>query len=168
MVLALVVLALRVVTRQMGQPALLHLAIFSTLVLSLSSLMVATRRGVALEAMVVEDAGGRFFFWNTVLFLSVLLAGFAVLVNDPRARQGRSCKVLATWLVLTVIFYHNNVRARPVEVGPPGQVRLVDYTDQLRQQCENPDPIPLLIFGSPRWTFQLGLPQIERLCAGPS
>lgn len=164
LVLALLALALRVLTRSMDQPALLHLAVFSTLLLCFSSLLVATRRGVALEAMVVEDAGGRFFYWSTVLFLSVLLLAFAFLVSDRRTRQGGACKVLATWLVVSIIFYHNNVVARPVKLDVQGQLRAPAYADQLRQLCDGPDPPPIRIFGGPRWNFQLGRPQRERLC----
>lgn len=43
---AVVVLAVRVVSRRMRQPALLYLAMFSTMVLSFSSLLVAVRRGL--------------------------------------------------------------------------------------------------------------------------
>jgi hypothetical protein len=166
LVLALVVLALRVLTRQMGQPALLYLAIFSTLVLSFSSLLVATRRGVDLDLMVVEDAGGRFFYWNTVLFLSVLLIAFAQLLRERRTRQSGSCRVLAIWLVLTVVFYHNNVVIRPViEVTSEGQVRGLVYADQLGLQCSRSRPSPIQIYGGPTWSFTLGQRQIERLCA---
>lgn len=165
MVLALVVLAVRVVTARMGQPALLYLAIFSTFVLSFSSLLVATRRGVDLKSLVIEDAGGRFFYWNTVLFLSVLLLAFVFLVSDPGTRQGASCKVLAIWLVLTLVFYHNNVVARPILVGAPSRRIQVTYEDQLREQCRVSEPLPIQIYGGPVWRFHLGQPQISRLCA---
>ncbi len=166
-VLALVVLAVRVLTKHLGQPALLYLAIFSTLVLSFSSLLVATRRGVDLDLMVVEDAGGRFFYWNTVLFLSMLLIAFVLLLRERRTRQSGSCRALAIWLVLTVVFYHNNVVLRPVfEVTKEGQIRALVYADQLGQQCSLSRPSPIQIYGGPTWSFTLGQRQIDRLCAG--
>ncbi len=166
-VIALVVLALRVLTKHIGQPALLYLAIFSTLVLSFSSLLVATRRGVDLELMVVEDAGGRFFYWTTVLFLSVLLVAFVLLARDQRTRSTATCRALAIWLVLTVVFYHNNVINRPVfEVTSDGQIRGLVYVDQLRLQCRSPYPVPIQIYGGPTWSFTLDQRQINRLCAG--
>ncbi|MEA5414976.1 hypothetical protein [Synechococcus sp. BA-132 BA5] len=166
-VLALVLLALRVLTARMGQSALLYLAIFSTLVLSFSSLLVATRRGVELELMVVEDAGGRFFYWNTVLFLSVLLLAFVYLARDQRTRNSATARALAVWLVLTVVFYHNNVINRPVsEMSATGQIRTLVYEDQLREQCSRPQSLPIQIFGGPTWNFQLGQRQIELLCPG--
>lgn len=165
--LGLVLLAVRVVARRMGEPALLYLAIFSTLVLSFSSLLVATRRGVDLKLVVIEDAGGRFFYWNTVLFLSVLLIAFVVLMQDPRSRHSLPGRALATWLVFTVVFYHNNVVPRPVlEVTPDRQIRLLDYAQQLSEQCKRQDPMPIQIYGGPTWNFQLKQQQIERLCAG--
>lgn len=167
--LALVLLALRVVARRMGQPALLYLAIFSTLVLSFSSLLVATRRGVDLKLVVIEDAGGRFFYWNTVLFLSVLLIAFVLLVRDPRSRRSLPGRALATWLVLTVVLYHNNVVPRPVlEVTPDRQIRILDYGQQLSEQCSRQHPMPIQIYGGPTWNFRLKQPQIDRLCAGVS
>lgn len=166
-VLALVVLAVRVVTGRMGQPALLYLAIFSTLVLSFSSLLVATRRGVDLDLMVIEDAGGRFFYWNTVLFLSVLLMAFVVLVRERRTRQSASSRSLAIWLVLTVALYHNNFVIRPVfEITAGGQIRALVYADQLRLQCSSSRPLPIQIYGGPTWSFTLGQRQIDRLCTG--
>ncbi len=168
-VLALVLLAVRVVTRQMGQPALLYLAIFSTLVLSFSSLLVATRRGVDLALMVVEDAGGRFFYWSTVLFLSVLLVAFVMLAGDQRTRNTVSSRALAIWLVLTLVFYHNNVVSRAVtEESPTGEVTTFVYEDQLMEQCKSPQPLPISIYGGPTWSFTLRQPQIDRLCAGLS
>lgn len=165
-VLALVLLAVRVLTRAMGQPALLYLAIFSTLVLSFSSLLVATRRGVDLDLMVVEDAGGRFFYWSTVLFLSVLLVAFVLQVRERHTRQSASGRALAIWLVLTVAFYHNNVVIRPVfEVTPQGQIRGLVYADQLGLQCRDSRPLPIQIYGGPTWSFTLGQRQIDRLCA---
>ena len=167
--LALVLLALRVVARRMGQPGLLYLAIFSTLVLSFSSLLVATRRGVDLKLVVIEDAGGRFFYWNTVLFLSVLLIAFVLLMQDPRSRRSLPGRALATWLVLTVVFYHNNVVPRPVlEVTPDRQIRILDYAQQLNAQCRRQDPMPIQIYGGPTWNFELKQQQIDRLCAGTS
>ncbi len=166
-VLALVLLAVRVVTRAMGQPALLYLAIFSTLVLSFSSLLVATRRGVDLDLMVVEDAGGRFFYWSTVLFLSVLLVAFVLQVRDRHTRQSSSGRALAIWLVLTIVFYHNNVVIRPVfEVTPQGQIKGLVYADQLGLQCRSSRPLPIQIYGGPTWSFTLDQPQIDRLCGG--
>ncbi|KEF40945.1 MAG: hypothetical protein ER33_14270 [Cyanobium sp. CACIAM 14] len=166
-VLALVVLAVRVLARRMGQPALLYLAILSTLVLSFSSLLVATRRGVDLKLLVIEDAGGRFFYWNTVLFLSVLLLAFFSLVRDRTTRQSISCRVLAIWLVLTLVFYHNNMVPRPVpEVNNMGQIRPLVYEDQLREQCRSQDPRQIQIYGGSTWNFRLGQPQIARLCEG--
>ncbi|MBW4530090.1 MAG: hypothetical protein KME02_05290 [Aphanothece saxicola GSE-SYN-MK-01-06B] len=168
-VLALVVLAVRVVTGRMGQPALLYLGIFSTLVLSFSSLLVATRRGVDLKMLSVEDAGGRFFYWNTVLFLSVLLLAFFFLVRDPRTRNSATSRALAIWLVLTLVFYHNNVVERTViEVSPSGEIRTLVYGDQLRDQCQRRNPLPIKIFGGPIWDFQLGQRQIDKLCANLS
>ncbi|MCP9834482.1 MULTISPECIES: hypothetical protein [unclassified Cyanobium] len=168
-VLALVLLAMRVVTRQMGQPALLYLAIFSTLVLSFSSLLVATRRGVDLALMVVEDAGGRFFYWNTVLFLSVMLMAFVLLARDKQTRNTASSRALATWLVLTLVFYHNNVVGRAVtEESPSGEVTTFVYEDQLRDQCRKSDPLPVTIYGGPVWSFTLGPKQIDRLCVSLS
>ncbi|MEA5392673.1 hypothetical protein VB738_15520 [Cyanobium gracile UHCC 0139] len=165
-VLALVLLALRVVVRPMGQPGLLYVAIFSTLVLSLSSLLVATRRGVDLKLVVIEDAGGRFFYWNSVLFLSVLLIAFVLLVRDPRGRRSLPGRALTIWLVLTLIFYHNNVVPRPVfMVTPDRQIRMLDYAEQLSAQCQRQDPMPIQIYGGPTWNFQLKQQQIERLCA---
>jgi hypothetical protein len=167
--LALVLLALRVVARRMGQPGLLYLAIFSTLVLSFSSLLVATRRGVDLKLVVIEDAGGRFFYWNTVLFLSVLLIAFVLLMQDPRSRRSLPGRALATWLVLTVVLYHNNVVPRPVlELTPDRQIRLLDYGQQLSEQCRRQDPMPIQIYGGPTWNFKLKQQQIDRLCAGVS
>ena len=137
-VLALVLLALRVLTARIGQPALLYLSIFSTLVLSFSSLLVATRRGVEFELMDVEDAGGRFFYWNTVLFLSVLLFAFVCLVRDQRTRNSATAHALAVWLVLTVVFYHNNVIKRPVsEKSATAEIRSLVYEDQLRSLLKN-------------------------------
>ena len=157
-VLALVALAVRVVAGRMGQPALLYLAIFSTLVLSLSSLLVATRRGVELKLMVIEDAGGRFFYWNTVLFLSVLLLAFFFLVTDRRTRQGGACKALGVWLVLTLAFYHNNVISRSIVlVNVQGQIMTLDYEDQLRQQCGRSEALPIRIYGGETWNFRLGV-----------
>lgn len=167
--LAMVLLALRVVTRRMGQPTLLYLAIFSTLVLSLSSLLVATRRGVDLKLVVIEDAGGRFFYWNTVLFLSVLLLAFVLMVRDPRSRRSLPGRALTIWLVLTLVFYHNNIVPRPVfEVTPDRQLRILDYAQQLKDQCRLQAPMPIQIYGGPTWNFQLKQQQIERLCAGVS
>lgn len=167
--LALVLLALRVVARRMGQPALLYLAIISTLVLSFSSLLVATRRGVDLKLVVIEDAGGRFFYWNTVLFLSVLLIAFVLSMQDPRSRHSLPGRALATWLVLTVVFYHNNVVPRPVfEVTPDRQIRILDYGQQLNAQCRRQEPMPIQIYGGPTWNFELKQQQIDRLCAGVS
>jgi hypothetical protein len=168
-VLALVLLALRVVSRSMGQPALLYLAIFSTLVLSFSSLLVATRRGVDRDMMVVEDAGGRFFYWNTVLFLSVLLVAFVLLARDRRTRNTAACRALAIWLVLTVVFYHNNVVARSItEQSPTGEIKTLVYGEQLRDQCKMPHPNLIQIYGGPTWSFILDQRQFNRLCAGPS
>ncbi len=168
-VLALVVLAVRVVTGRMGQPDLLYLAIFSTLVLSFSSLLVATRRGVDLKMLSIEDAGGRFFYWNTVLFLSVLLIAFVLLAREHRTRQGTACRALAIWLVLTLVFYHNNVVPRPIEVmTPAGEMRTLDYAEQLREQCRWPHPKLTHIYGGPMWSFLLGERQMARLCAGHS
>lgn len=164
--LALVLLALRVVMGPMRQPALLLLAIASTMALSLSSLLVATRRGVDLELMVIEDAGGRFFYWNTVLFLSVLLIAFVLVVRERRTRQGTACRALATWLVLTLVFYHNNFVPRPILVmTPSGEMRTLDYADQLREQCRWPHPKLIHVYGGPTWSFQLGERQLARLCA---
>ena len=166
-VLALVLLALRVLTARMGQPALLYLAIFSTLVLSFSSLLVATRRGVELELMVVEDAGGRFFYWNTVLFLSVLLLAFVCLARDPRTRNGATARALAVWLVLTLVFYHNNMVNRSVtEESATGAITRLVYEDQLSEQCRWSDPLRIRIYGGPVWSFALGQRQIELLCPG--
>ena len=166
---ALVLLALRVVTRSMGQPGLLYLGIFSTLVLSMSSLLVATRRGVDLKLVVIEDAGGRFFYWNTVLFLSVLLIAFVLLMQDPRSRRSLPGRAMATWLVLTVVFYHNNVVPRPIEVmTPTGEMRTLDYAEQLREQCRWPHPKLTHIYGGPMWSFQLGEREMARLCSVPS
>lgn len=168
-VLVLVVLAVRVVTGRMGQPALLYLAIFSTLVLSFSSLLVATRRGVDLKMLSVEDAGGRFFYWNTVLFLSVLLIAFVLLAREHRTRQSTACRVLAIWLVLTLVFYHNNVVPRPIVLmTPTGQMRTLEYADQLRDQCGTTQPKRIEIYGGPTWSFRLGERQRARLCAGRS
>lgn len=167
--LALVLVALRVVARRMGQPALLYLAILSTLVLSFSSLLVATRRGVDLKLVVIEDAGGRFFYWNTVLFLSVLLIAFVLLVQDPRSRRSLPGRALGIWLVLTLVFYHNNVVPRPVfEVTPDRQIRILDYAQQLNEQCRRQEPMPIQIYGGPTWNFELKQQQIDRLCAGAS
>jgi hypothetical protein len=167
--LALVLLAVRVVAGLMGQPALLYLAIFSTLVLSFSSLLVATRRGVDLKLVVIEDAGGRFFYWNTVLFLSVLLLAFVLLVREPRGRRSLGGRAMAVWLVLTLVFYHNNVVPRPVfEVTPDRQIRILDYGQQLSEQCTRQDPMPIQIYGGPTWSFELKRQQIDRLCAEPS
>ena len=167
--LALVLLALRVVARRMAQPALLYLAILSTLVLSFSSLLVATRRGVDLKLVVIEDTGGRFFYWNTVLFLSVLLIAFVLLMQDPRSRRSLPGRALATWLVFTVVFYHNNVVPRPVlEVTPDRQIRILGYAEQLSEQCRRQDPMPIQIYGGPTWNFELKQQQIDRLCAGLS
>lgn len=169
LVLALVVLALRVLTKHMGQPALLYLAIFSTLVLSFSSLLVATRRGVGLDLMVVEDAGGRFFYWNTVLFLSVLLVAFVLLAREQRTRNTASCRSLAIWLVLTVVLYHNSVVARPItEETPGGESRTLVYQEQLREQCKSAHPSLIPIYGGPMWSFILDQRRFNRLCAGLS
>lgn len=156
---AVVVLAVRVVSRRMRQPSLLYLAMFSTMVLSFSSLLVAVRRGTPIIAMVVEDAGGRFFFWNTVLFLSILLTAFVLLVRDRATRQGRNSRILACWLILAIVFYHNNVAPRSAPIS---------YSEQLEQQCQVHGKIPmdLQIFAGPVWSFHLGRPQIDRLCAG--
>jgi len=168
-VLVLVVLAVRVVTRTMGQPALLHLSIFSTLVLSFSSLLVATRRGVPLNAMVVEDAGGRFFYWNTVLFLSALLVAFVLLAREQRTRNSASCRALAIWLVLTIVFYHNNVVPRPItEEIPGGESRTLVYREQLREQCKLAHPSLTPIYGGPKWSFILDQRRFNRFCAGLS
>ncbi|WP_216907402.1 hypothetical protein [Synechococcus sp. CCY 0621] len=168
-VLALVVLAVRVVTGRMGQPALLYLAIFSTLVLSFSSLLVATRRGVDLKMLSVEDAGGRFFYWNTVLFLSVLLIAFVLLAREHRTRQSTACRALAIWLVLTLVFYHNNVVPRPIVfITPTGEMRTLEYADQLRDLCGSPQPTLIQIYGGPTWNFRLGERQRARLCAARS
>jgi len=156
---AVVVLAVRVVSRRMRQPALLYLAMFSTMVLSLSSLLVAVRRGVPIVALTVEDAGGRFFFWNTVLFLTILLTAFVLLVRDRTTRQGTASRILACWLILSIVFYHNNVARRAAPIS---------YTEQLEQQCRVPGkrPMELQIFAGPVWSFHLDRPQIDRLCAG--
>ena len=165
-VLGLVLQAVRVVTRRMGQPGLLYRAIFSTLVLSCSSLLVATRRGVELKAMVVEDAGGRFFYWNTVLFLSVLLLAFVCLVREQRTRNSPMARALAIWLVLTIVFYHNNMVIRHItEVSATGQKTRIFYEDRLRAQCGRADPMTITIYGGPAWNFQLNQRQIDRLCA---
>jgi hypothetical protein len=124
---------------------------------------------VDLKLVVIEDAGGRFFYWNTVLFLSVLLVAFVVLLSDQRTRLGPASKVLIIWLVLTLVSYHNNVVPRPVfELSATGQIRSVVYEDQLRQQCSMPVPLPIQIYGGPAWNFRLGRPQIARLCYGLS
>ena len=156
---AVVVLAVRVVSRRMRQPALLYLAMFSTMVLSFSSLLVAVRRGAPIVALSVEDAGGRFFFWNTVLFLTILLTAFVLLVRDRTTRQGTGSRILACWLILAIVFYHNNVASRSAPIS---------YTEQLEQQCRVPGKLPmeLQIFAGPVWSFHLGRPQIDRLCAG--
>jgi hypothetical protein len=165
-VLVLVLQAVRVVTRRMGQPALLYLSIFSTLALSFSSLLVATRRGAELKTMVVEDAGGRFFYWNAVLFLSVLLLAFVCLVREQRTRNSPTARALAIWLVLTIVFYHNNFVNRPITVETAtGEETRIFYEDQLREQCGRADPMLLTIYGGPVWSFQLDQRQIERLCA---
>jgi len=168
-VLALVVLAVRVVSGRMGQPALLCLAIFSTLVLSFSSLLVATRRGVDLKMLSVEDAGGRFFYWSTVLFLSVLLIAFVLLVRERRNRQSLACRSLGVWLVLTLVFYHNNIVPRSIEVMTPnGEMRRLNYADQLRDQCRWPHPQIIHVYGGPIWSAQRGERQMARLCTGRS
>lgn len=119
--------------------------------------------------MVIEDAGGRFFYWNTVLFLSVLLMAFVLLARDQRTRNTASSRALATWLVLTVVFYHNNVINRPVfEVTPGGQIRGLVYADQPGLQCSSPRPLPIQIYGGPTWSFTLRQHQINRLCDGLS
>jgi hypothetical protein len=143
----------------MRQPALLYLAMFSTMVLSFSSLLVAVRRGAPIVALTVEDAGGRFFFWNTVLFLTILLTAFVLLVRDRATRQGTASRILACWLILSIVFYHNNVAPRPAPIS---------YTEQLEQQCRVPGKLPmeLQIFAGPVWSFRLAQPQIDRLCAG--
>ncbi len=159
LLVAVVVLAVRVVSRRMRQPVLLYLAMFSTMVLSLSSLLVAVRRGGPIAGLVVEDAGGRFFFWNTVLFLSILLTAFVLLVRDRATRQGTPSRILASWLILAIVFYHNNVAPRSADIS---------YAGQLEQQCQVPGKMPmeLQIFAGPVWSFHLGKPQIDRLCAG--
>lgn len=156
---AVVVLAVRVVSRRMRQPSMLYLAMFSTMVLSFSSLLVAVRRGAPLAALTVEDAGGRFFFWNTVLFLTILLTAFVLLVRDRTTRQGTASRIMACWLILSIVFYHNNVARREAPIS---------YSEQLEQQCRVPGKLPmeLQIFAGPIWSFQLGRPQIDRLCAG--
>jgi hypothetical protein len=156
--LAVVVLAVRVVIRRMWQPALLYLAMFSTMVLSFSSLLVAVRRGVPIAALVVEDAGGRFFFWNTVLFLSILLLAFVLLVSDRRTRQGVAAKIMASWLIISIAFYHNNVSPRAVASS---------YEDQLALQCsvDGGKPRKIEIFAGPSWSFYLARPQIDKLCS---
>jgi hypothetical protein len=165
LVVVLVLQAVRVVKRRMGQPALLFLAIFSTLMLSFSSLLVATRRGVELKAMVVEDAGGRFFYWNTVLFLSVLLMAFVFLVRERRTRNSSMARALAIWLVLTIVFYHNNMVTRHItEVSATGQKTRIFYEDQLWVQCFGAGPSPITIYGGPIWSFQLSQRQMARLC----
>ncbi len=156
---AVVVLAVRVVSQRMRQPSLLYLAIFSTMVLSFSSLLVAVRRGVPISQLVVEDAGGRFFFWNTVLFLSILLSAFALLLSDRLTRQGAAAKIMASWLIVAIVFYHNNVSPRPV---------LIDYASQLDRQCEvgASEHQRIEIFAGPSWSFYLAKPQIDKLCTG--
>lgn len=156
---AVVVLAVRVVSRRMRQPALLYLAMFSTMVLSFSSLVVAVRRGVPIAALVVEDSGGRFFFWNTVLFLSILLLAFVLLVSDRLTRQGVAAKVMASWLIVSIAFYHNNVSPRAVASA---------YVDQLALQCsvDGGRPQKIEIFAGPSWSFYLARRQIDKLCSG--
>ena len=107
----------------------------------------------------MEDAGGRFFFWNTVLFLTILLTAFVLLVRDRTTRQGTGSRILACWLILAIVFYHNNVARRSAPIS---------YTEQLEQQCRVPGKLPmeLQIFAGPVWSFHLGRPQIDRLCAG--
>lgn len=107
----------------------------------------------------MEDAGGRFFFWNTVLFLTILLTAFVLLVRDRTTRQGLASRILACWLILSIVFYHNNVAPRPAPIS---------YTEQLEQQCRVPgkQPMDLQIFAGPVWSFRLAQPQIDRLCAG--
>lgn len=156
---AVVVLAVRVVSRRMRQPALLYLAMFSTMVISFSSLLVSVRRGTPIDDMVGVDAGGRFFFWNTVLFLSILLLAFALLVSDRLARQGVAAKIMAGWLICAIVFYHNNVSPR----SPP-----IDYLIQLGRQCEirASERQVIEIFPGPGWSFYLLKPQLDKLCSG--
>ena len=152
-------LAVRVVAGRMGQLALLYLAIFSTLVLSFSSLLGAEHRGVPISTLVIEDAGGRFFFWNTLLFISTLLVSLVMLMTSQGARKGAIVKVIASWLIIAIILYQNNVSSRPDAFS---------YALQLERQCQNRgrNPIDIAIFTGPNWSFHLSRRQIDRLCEG--
>jgi hypothetical protein len=117
------------------------------------------RRGVPIPQMVVEDAGGRFFFWNTVLFLSILLLAFALLLSDRLTRQGTAAKMMAGWLIVAIVFYHNNISPRPAHI---------DYASQLDRQCEvgASEHQRIEVLSGPSWSFYLAKPQLDKLCTG--
>jgi hypothetical protein len=157
---AVVVLAVRVVSRRIRRQSPLYLSIFSTLLLSFSSLLMTLRRGASISELVSEDGGGRFFFWNTVLFLSILLIAFFLLVQNQATRQEMTAKILAVWLVLAISFYHNNFSSRSVSLP---------YDTQLAFLCEDHERVPrkIEVFAGLSWGFYLKKPQLDKLCLEP-
>lgn len=164
--LALIAIALKVVMRRIAQPGVLALAVLCTMGLSVSSLLISVRRGSDLNIMAMIDIGGRFYYWNTILFLSILIMSFIILVQRPRSRFHPACIALATWGILTYLNYYNNFAPRPISASDPtGESNVLIYQKQLEAQCSSSKSLPIQIFPGPGWSFMLGKSQLAKLCS---
>lgn len=163
LILNLIILSTRTVGRSMAKPALLYLSIFSTLIVALSGLLISVRRGLRLDAMINTDQGGRYFYWNTVLFISILLVSFVISIRDNKTRISVPSAAGAAWLLLTVSLYQNNLHGRTLPVTHSnGKTSSVSYEVRLIEQCKTSTPLPIQVY--PDWHFSLDEKRIHMLC----
>jgi hypothetical protein len=165
-VIVLIYFSVKIVIEYAGKAGLFYLTIISTMVISFSSLVVSQRRGIDISMMLAPDLGGRFFFWNTVLCLSILLAAFYISAI-ARARNNLSMGIiLSAWLLTFVGFYYNNITPREVlRENSKGAIVSLDYRRQLRNQCLSSQPLSIQIYPDKNWSFELSPALISRLCS---
>jgi hypothetical protein len=165
LILALIVLSIRVIARSIAKPALLYLSVFSTLVVAFSSLLVSLRRGLELDAITNTDHGGRFFYWNTVLFTSILLVSFVISIRNRKTRFSVPSAAGAAWLLITVSMYQNNFHDRILPVTHfNGKTGSVSYESQLIEQCKTSTPLHIDVYPGTAWQFSLDQKRIQLLC----
>jgi hypothetical protein len=155
LIFGLVIIATKIVLGSTRQPIIIKIAILSTTLLSLSSLLVSLKRGYDIKIIAGYDAGGRFFIWNTILFTSILLIALVIQTQKMRVRRDWKFNILATWLILGVITFKN-------QIGP--RITSPTYLQQIYLQCESERPAKILIWPEPKWSFKLTDPILHQAC----
>ena len=154
-VFALLVISMKIIIKKTRNPSIIIIGGLSTMALSISSLVVSLKRGIAFEGLIGYDLGGRFFFWNAIFFISCMMIALTMLVLEQKRRHSINIIFLAIWLLFTIFCYKNNITDRAMPFT---------YQAQLISLCKSRENKLIQIWPGGSWTLFLKYSQVAAKC----